>query len=153
MEAVQGACALLDEILPPLREQPHRGGVLLLVHTTQPLALLSGQGDVEGIQPVVLSLVADAEHPDAGGELGGYVHHLLAEGDEMPSKQVAHPVRALHRPATIGETLRPAHQRPQTGPAGAEARMLEQVSPFIDRREGVDRLVRVDTDQHFFHAP
>lgn len=84
VEAVQGACALPDQILPPLREQPQRGSVLLLVHAPQPLAVQGGQGDVEGVQPIVLSLVADGEHPDTGGELGGDVHHLLAEGDQMP---------------------------------------------------------------------
>ena len=125
MEAVQGPGALLNEILPPLREHPERDLVPLPIHLAQALRVQRGEGDVEGVQLVVLAPVADRERPDADGGLGGDVGYPLAAGNEALREQAAHAAGALHGPAALGEALRPARQRPQAGPVGGKGGVLE----------------------------
>jgi hypothetical protein len=82
VQAVEGAGALLDEVLSSFGEHPQYLGVLLLTHIGQTLIPKGGQGNMKGVHLIVLASVARGEKTGSGSELGGYVHDPLSGGNQ-----------------------------------------------------------------------
>ncbi len=84
--------------------------MLFLALVGETLAPECGQGDVEGVHPIVLARVARGEKTGPGRELGGYVHDRLSGGDQAQGDGAPQAAGALDRLAALQETFAPPRE-------------------------------------------
>lgn len=73
---------------------------------------------------------------------------MLATRDELLREQIAEPASGLDRPQTRRERGRPLEQLSELTRACTDTQLAQLSLSSIDRRRGVQRLVRVDPNDH-----
>jgi hypothetical protein len=148
VQAVENPGAFGDQILAPLGEQPENVGLLIRTNLGEAPVAPGGKRRKGRIQLVVFAPMADGEHPHTRRELRRNIHHFLPGGEESLRERPTQTVGTFYGPSTLGKTLRPPLQRLQASPIRRELRTLQQFALFVQHRDGIGSLVRVDADQY-----
>lgn len=147
VESVEDAGAFVDQVVPPLGQQPQDRGLVFLNNGAQVMAKECDLSDVEGVPGIGLAVSAGGQQPGPSRQGGGHVDHVLARGDQLLGERVAQAAGTLDRETTVGPLLAPVHQLAEGSGVDDEPALGHLVAGGVDGDSGVGRLVGIDTDQ------
>ncbi|MDP9209580.1 MAG: hypothetical protein M3O65_14040 [Actinomycetota bacterium] len=146
MQPAQGAGAFGDQVITAIRQQPQDHRLVLGDDRAQLPVVEGGGGDRAGISQVGLAGAAGGKQPGPGGQLGWYVNHRLAGGDQKLGDAAAQATGSLDRPAPLRPGRRPGQQLLARLGAGRQPQLGQELAVGIQGGGGQRALVRVDPD-------
>jgi len=114
------------QLITPVGQQPQHRQALIMGQLPQPAGAQRRDGDGVRVGGVGLAAVAGVQDPDASGQLGRHIHHLLPLGQQPGRQRPPRPERTLHRPGPVRLLPHVPQQLPVTGLVHAEPARCQQ---------------------------
>jgi hypothetical protein len=152
VDAVEQIGTGMPQLVAAVGEQPQRHRHVIGCHDPQALGSQRGYRHTVRVDRIRFAALPGGEYPHLGGELGGYVEHGLAVGDQPLGQVPADTVSALYRPQPLREPAAHSEHLPVAVLVSAEPARGQHGLALVDNLNRRRPLVRIHADDDASHV-